>query len=68
MVNTPDQPNIQFSWSDLLWRLLVTLLLLLALAGPGLSLFKSVTTRPETSTLPPFSQTNEPDQAWFSRP
>lgn len=44
------------SWQALLWRLLLTLLLLLALAGPGLTLFRSITSRTGTRTLPAVSQ------------
>lgn len=43
-----------FTWQSLLWRLLLTLLLLLALAGPGLTLFERVTSQansPVTSSL-----------------
>lgn len=47
---------VELSWQALLWRLLLTLLLLLALAGPGLSLFRSVTNRTETRTLPALNQ------------
>ncbi|NJN96172.1 MAG: hypothetical protein HC875_19715 [Anaerolineales bacterium] len=47
---------VEFTWQALLWRLLLTLLLLLALAGPGLTLFRSVTSRSGTRTLPALSQ------------
>ncbi len=47
---------VELSWQALLWRLLLTLLLLLALAGPGLTLFRSVTSRTGTRTLPAVSQ------------
>lgn len=45
---------IHIPWQSLLWRLLLTLLLLLALAGPGLTLFERVTSQansPVTSSL-----------------
>ena len=51
MIKNPDS-SIEFKWQALLWRLLLTLLLLLALAGPGLTFFKSVTSRPGTRALP----------------
>jgi len=47
MLDNPNNSTIQFTWQALLWRLLLTLLLLLALAGPGLTLFRSVTSRAE---------------------
>ncbi len=47
---------VELSWQALLWRLLLTLLLLLALAGPGLTLFRSVTNRSGSRTLPALSQ------------
>jgi hypothetical protein len=43
MLNGSNNPTVQFTWQALLWRLLLTLLLLSALAGPGLTLFRSVT-------------------------
>jgi hypothetical protein len=58
MINNPNQP-IQFTWQAILWRLLLTLLLLLALAGPGLSLFRTVTSRPGTRALPALIQETE---------
>jgi hypothetical protein len=56
MLNSPNNPTAQFTWQALLWRLLLTLLLLSALAGPGLTLFRSVTNRSEARTLPRLSQ------------
>ena len=56
MVNSPNKTNIHFTWQALLWRLLLTLLLLLALAGPGLTLFKAITSRPGTRALPALTQ------------
>ncbi|HXV43424.1 MAG TPA: hypothetical protein VEC96_10195 [Anaerolineae bacterium] len=56
MLNSPNNPTVQFTWQALLWRLLLTLLLLSALAGPGLTLFRSVTDRSETRALPNLSQ------------
>lgn len=52
MINSPNNTTIQFNWLALLWRLLLTLLLLLALAGPGLTIFRSLIDRPGTQALP----------------
>jgi hypothetical protein len=56
MVNNPSQTSVPFTWRSLLWRLLLTGLLLLALAGPGLTLFRNVTDHAEVPVLPPLSQ------------
>jgi hypothetical protein len=63
MLNGPNNPVVQLTWQALLWRLLLTLLLLLALAGPGLTLFRSVTNRSGTQPSPPLGQQAE-DGAW----
>jgi hypothetical protein len=52
MVNSTQQTNVNFTWQALLWRLLLTGLLLLALAGPGLSLFGQATVSSENSPRP----------------
>ncbi len=52
MVNSPSHTPVRFTWQSLLWRLLVTILLLLALAGPGLTLFHSATSHSEAPTFP----------------
>lgn len=59
MVNHPNLQaavNYQLSWPAIFWRLLLTLLLLLMLAGPGLNLFRAVTANPDSRVLPPLSQ------------
>jgi hypothetical protein len=56
MINSPDQTNIQMTWQALLWRVILTLLLLLALAGPGLNLFSAITAPAESQPLPAFSR------------
>jgi len=56
MLNTPNHGKIQFTWQDMLWRLLVTLLLLLFLAGFGLTVFNTVTNQPDTQVLPTLPQ------------
>ncbi len=61
----PNNSTVHFTWQALLWRLLLTLLLLLALAGPGLTLFRSVTNRAETRALPRLGQEIE-DGRWHA--
>jgi hypothetical protein len=56
MVNHTNRGNIQSARPDILWRLLLTVLLLLALAGFGLTIFDTVTTRSDAQVLPPLSQ------------
>jgi hypothetical protein len=51
MINNTNS-SVQFNWQAILWRLLLTLFLLLALAGPGLTVFKSVISRPGARALP----------------
>ena len=54
MPNNATNFAANFTWQSLLWRLLLTLLLLLALAGPGLTLFERLTSQansPVTSPL-----------------
>lgn len=63
MVNHPNlqtAAKYQLSWSAIFWRLLLTLLLLLMLAGPGLSLFSAVTAKPDSRVLPPLAQEDNP--------
>jgi hypothetical protein len=52
MVPMINQNNIQLTWPDILWRLILTLFLLVALAGSGITLFKSVTDQPNSQVLP----------------
>jgi hypothetical protein len=63
MLNRSNSSTIQFTWQALLWRLLLTLLLLLALAGPGPTIFRNMTNRTERTTLPGLSQGAE-DSRW----
>jgi hypothetical protein len=51
-----DQTGFQLTWQALMWRLLVTILLLLALAGFGLTRLDSITSQPDTHVLPVLSQ------------
>jgi hypothetical protein len=59
MINHPDQSKIYLTWQAIMWRLLLTLLLLVALAGSGLNLFSAISTPTETQTLPSFPQEME---------
>ncbi len=55
MLNESNQlsmAHLQLTWQALLWRLLLTMFLLLVLAGPGLTAFTTVTTNPGTCALP----------------
>jgi hypothetical protein len=54
MVNHINQPlaNFQLTWQSILWRLVVTILLLILLAGSGITIFNNVTTHPNTRVLP----------------
>ncbi len=52
--------NYQLTWPAIFWRLFLTLLLLLMLAGPGLSLFRAVTANPGARVLPSLAQEGEP--------
>ncbi len=54
MINHSNQPltNIQFTWQSILWRLVLTALLLLILAGFGMTIFSNVTTRSDARVLP----------------
>ena len=47
-----NQKSVQLTWHDILWRLLLTVLLLVVLAGSGISLFKSAINHPNTQVLP----------------
>jgi hypothetical protein len=62
MVNHLNQcsvGNFQLTWSMILWRLLLTALLLLFLAGFGVTIFNNMTTRPDTRVLPTLSTVRE---------
>jgi hypothetical protein len=54
MINHSNQAltNIQFTWQSILWRLVLTALLLLILAGSGMTIFSNVTSRPDARVLP----------------
>jgi len=54
MINQPTQSyvNIYLTWPALLWRLALTALLLLLLAGSGMTVFSSATGQPDARVLP----------------
>jgi hypothetical protein len=52
MPYSPHKNNFHLTRQAIIWRLALTILLLLFLAGSGLTIFKSATTRPEASVLP----------------
>ena len=56
MINHPDQSKFYLTWQAIVWRLLLTLLLLVALAGSGLNLLSAISTPTETQQLPGFPQ------------
>jgi hypothetical protein len=56
MVNTSKQNDIQFTWQSIFWRLVVTILLLLALAGFGATILGQLTAQPNAQVLPPLPQ------------
>jgi hypothetical protein len=59
-VNSPSMVNIQVTWQSLLWRLVLTGLLLLILAGSGLTILHNATSRPDAHVLPTLTIENEP--------
>ncbi len=55
MVNNPNRASlasIRLTWQALLWRLILTALLLLLLAGSGLTILSAATDRPDAQVLP----------------
>jgi hypothetical protein len=74
-LNQSSIASMQLTWQSILWRLVLTALLLLLLAGSGVTIFKPVITRPGTQVLPPLTQGIEAgnqesgiDQPSFSEP
>jgi len=51
-INSSSMVNIQVTWQSLLWRLVLTGLLLLLLAGSGVTIFHNATSRPDARVLP----------------
>jgi len=51
-INSSPMVNIQLTWQSLLWRLVLTGLLLLLLAGSGVTIFHNATSRPDARVLP----------------
>lgn len=64
MPNDATNLAVNFTWQSLLWRLLLTLLLLLALAGPGLTLFERVTSQTNVPITSPLNYPGE-DGNWM---
>lgn len=56
MINTPEHSNTQFSWPDILWRLLLTILILILLTGFSLTVFGHLTSQPDSRALPTLTQ------------
>lgn len=53
---SPNPNEVQFSRNDLLWRLVITLIILAMLTGFSLTVFNTVTTQPDTRVLPTLIQ------------
>jgi hypothetical protein len=51
-INSSPMVNLQVSWQSLLWRLVLTGLLLLLLAGSSVTIFHNATSRPDAQVLP----------------
>ena len=54
MVDSQQQTSIEFSWQALVWRVLLTALLLAVLAGSTLTVFSHNDSTPDPSALPAF--------------
>jgi hypothetical protein len=61
MPNSQTHSIAQLTWQSLLWRLLLTLLVLLALAGPGLTLFERAISHTGAPALPTMNALVEDD-------
>jgi nucleoside recognition membrane protein YjiH len=55
-LNQSSVATIQLTWQSILWRLLLTALLLLILAGSSVTIFNTVITHPGTRVLPTLTQ------------
>jgi hypothetical protein len=51
MINSSNQSSY-FTRQTILWRLLVTVILLLILAGSGLTIFRNISDPPNAQVLP----------------
>jgi len=51
MITSSNQSSY-FTWHSILWRLLVTAILLLILAGSGLTIFRNISDPPNAQVLP----------------
>jgi hypothetical protein len=52
MTHQTNQADPVFNWHDILWRILVTIFLLMLLAITSITIFHDVTTRPDAYVLP----------------
>jgi len=52
MINQPNYGDIKFTWQGMLWRLVLTVLLLVVLAGSAVTIFQDLTSPPGTQVLP----------------
>jgi len=57
-LNSSPMVNIQVTWQSLLWRLVLTGLLLLLLAGSGVTIFHNATSRSDARVLPTLTVEN----------
>jgi hypothetical protein len=57
-INSSSTVNIQVTWQSLLWRLVLTGLLLLLLAASGMTMFHNATSHPEARVLPTLTLEN----------
>jgi hypothetical protein len=55
-LNQSSIASMQLTWHSILWRLVLTALLLLILAGSSVTIFNTVTTHPGTRVLPTLTQ------------
>ncbi len=55
MLKTPNQGD-QFSWPDILWRLAITILILVMLTSFSVTIFGNVTTQSDARALPTLTQ------------
>jgi hypothetical protein len=55
-LNQSSVATIQLTWQSILWRLLLTALLLLILAGSSVTILNTVITHPGTHVLPTLTQ------------
>ncbi|MBN1991139.1 MAG: hypothetical protein JW953_00430 [Anaerolineae bacterium] len=67
MVNNLNQPSLAsmpLTWQSVLWRLVLTALLLLMLAGSGITIFSNATSRPGAQVLPTLTGSTEQESGF----